>query len=374
MDMNQNVLDLTKKLVSMPTVSKDSNVEITEYIERLLTSAEFEIERCDYTDQNGVQKANLIAKIGSGTGGLAFCSHSDVVPGQEEEWPAFDPYEENGNLFGRGSCDMKGPLAATIIAALQIDPAKLTKPVYIVVTSDEEIGLIGAKFVSEKSKLLIEGKPEHGVIAEPTEMIPVYAHKGFASVSVVATGRAAHTSTGLGESATFKIAPYLAEMAALNTKFMTDPFYQDATFNPPTNGFNIVIDDGGTASNVTASKTTVRFSLRTMPKSNTEDAIDQIVSAAEKYGFETNYSAEGPLYCNPKQEIVQVCLDLTGLEEAQTVPYGTDGVFLKKVIPNLVILGPGDISNAHTTSEYVPIVELEQAVSVYRGLIERLCQ
>lgn len=368
-----DVLELTKQLVSIPSVSKDSNVAVNQVVIDILSAAGFEIERLEYTDPNGVVKSNFVAKIGSGSGGLAFCSHTDVVPGQEDQWPAFNPEVKGELLYGRGSCDMKGPLSATIMAATQIDASKLKKPIYIVVTSDEEVGLIGAKFVAAQSKILHRDRPEHGIIAEPTCMIPVYAHKGFAQVDVTATGRAAHTSTGLGESATLKIAPFLAEMAALNEKMMSDLAYQNAEFNPPTNGFNMIINDFGTAANVTASKTVVGLCFRTMPNANSEEVLAQIEERVNAYGFEMSVDIAEPLFCPPSAEIVQAALAATGIEKAETVPYGTDGTALQSVIKNMVILGPGDIKVAHTIVEHVPLSELHQAVEVYTELIEKLC-
>lgn len=368
-----DVLELTKQLVSIPSVSKDPNGPVNKVAEDILEAAGFEIERLEYTDPNGILKSNFVAKLGEGSGGLAFCSHTDVVPGQEDQWPAFDPEVKGELLFGRGSCDMKGPFAATVIAAAKIDPTKLKKPIYIVATSDEEVGLIGAKVVSQQSKILTRDRPEHGIIAEPTKMIPVYAHKGSATVVVTATGRAAHTSTGLGESATLKISPFMADMAALNTKMMSDPTYQDDEFNPPTNGFNMIINDGDTAMNVTASKTVLTIFFRTMPKSNTEIALAEIEERAEVHGLDIEVEWDEPLFCSPEADIVKASLELTGLEEAETVPYGTDGTFLKNVIGNMVILGPGDIAVAHTITEHVPLSELYQAVDVYTGLIEKIC-
>ena len=368
-----DVLELTKQLVSIPSVSKDPNGPVNKVAEDILTEAGFEIERIDYTDPNGVLKSNFVAKLGEGSGGLAFCSHTDVVPGQEDQWPAFDPEVKGDLLYGRGSCDMKGPFAATIIAAAKIDPTQLKKPIYIVATSDEEVGLVGAKIVSEQSEILKRDRPEHGIIAEPTKMIPVYAHKGSATVVVTATGRAAHTSTGLGESATLKIAPFMADMAALNTKMMSDPAYQDDEFIPPTNGFNMIIDDGDTAMNVTASKTVVTIFFRTMPKADTELALAEIEKCAKAYDLDIEIEWDAPLFCEPSADIVQASLALTGIEKAETVPYGTDGTFLKNVIKNLVILGPGDIAVAHTITEHVPLDELNQAVDVYTGLIEKIC-
>lgn len=369
-----DVLELTKHFVSMETVSHQSNIDITDQIEEMLTAAGFETERLDYVDDAGVSKGNLIAKLGTGKGGLAFCSHSDTVPGQEDLWPAFSPFEQDGKLFGRGSCDMKGPLAATIIAALRVDPNTLKKPIYIVVTADEETGLLGAKHVSEHSEILKRDGPTYGIIAEPTVMIPVYSHKGFASIKISATGRAAHTSTGLGESATLKLGPMLAHLTELDQEFRTNPRFQNADFDPPTNGLNVTINDGNTPLNVTADKAEIRISMRVMPNSHAEEAIDLIVSKADDLNLESSLVMSGPLYCEPTNEIVQAALKATGIAEPETVPYGTDGMYLKNSIENLVILGPGDISVAHTIEEQVPIDQLYQAVDVYTELIKALCQ
>ncbi|MCP4415414.1 MAG: M20/M25/M40 family metallo-hydrolase, partial [Chloroflexi bacterium] len=150
--MKRDVLQLTQEMVAIRSVSQWSNAEVSDYIESWLKEAGFdEIERLEYTFKSDERKVNLIAKKGKGTGGLAFLSHSDTVPGMEASWDAFNPLVKNGRLYGRGSCDMKGPLAATMIAAASVDAAQLKKPLYIVVTADEEIGLYGAKHVVKHS-------------------------------------------------------------------------------------------------------------------------------------------------------------------------------------------------------------------------------
>lgn len=268
---------------------------------------------------------------------------------------------------------MKGPLAATMIAAFSIDASKLKKPVYIVVTSDEETGLVGAKFVSEESKMLQESQPEHGVIAEPTRMIPVYSHKGGGMVAVTAKGRAAHSSTGLGESATLKIAPFLAEMAEFDQQLQQDASFMNEAFDPPHHTMNVTITDHGTALNVTAPRTTIRIMTRSMPDARSDEVVEIMANKAKAYGFEVESGNSEALYCPPSAEIVKVSCELTGHEAPQTVPYGTDGLYLQNSIKKLVVLGPGDIGVAHTVGEFVPLDELNQAVDVYTKMIERLC-
>lgn len=368
-----DVLALTKALVATESVSRNSNAAVSNLIADWLASRGFTNEIIEYDDENGVRKVNVIGKLGDGRGGIAFCSHSDTVPGQEDQWPAFEPEIRDGRLFGRGSCDMKGPLAATMIAAAAVDPATLNAPVYVVVTSDEEIGLTGAKFVAEQSKTLTDGRPEYGIIAEPTRLIPVYGHKGFGQVKVTAQGEAAHTSTGLGRSANFLIAPFLAEMAVMAQTMQEDPSFANPAYSPPTNGFNMVISDGGTPPNVTASKSVATITYRAMPEARAEEVLQLISHKAARYGLTVTSDLVQPLKTDVDTDLVRVACELTGHGEPELVPYGTDGVYLQNAIDKLIILGPGDISVAHTIGESIPVDELERSVEIYRALIERLC-
>ena len=372
--MHQNVVELTQSLIKIRSVSRDSNAPVSDYLHQLLEEIGCEVERLEYIDDQGELKVNLIGRLGDGSGGLAFCSHSDTVPGQEVDWPAFEPEIQDGNLFGRGSCDMKGPLAATIVAASQIDVSRLKRPVYIVITADEEIGLLGAKYVAEKSQMLKNERPAFGVIAEPTEMIPVYAHKGGASAKVTSHGVAAHSSTDKGVSANFELARFMAEMADLRDLSMKNPDYQDDEFDPPTNGFNMTMTDFNTAGNVTAPKAVCRVGFRTMPKAKNEELFDRIVTTAEKYGFEVDSRLHEPLFVSTDSPLVTAAVKALDGRQPETVSYGTDGIYLKNVIPQMVVLGPGSIGVAHTIQEHVPVAELEQAVEVYKSLINDLCQ
>ena len=375
MEAEINVVSLTKRLVEMPSVSQQNNTAISDYLQTLLQSAGFVVERLSYTDKNQVEKVNLVAKLGDGHGGLAFCSHSDVVPGQEQDWQPWQPEVRDGLLYGRGSCDMKGALAATLVAVFEADNSRLSQPIYIVVTADEEIGLLGAKYVAEHSQILGASSPSYGIIAEPTEMIPVYAHKGMCEVRVTARGVAAHTSTGLGKSANFVIAPFLAEMAELADKCRHDPAFQNDEFNPPTNGFNMTITDFNCASNVTAPKAVSRISFRIMPNTPTDkdELVEMIVNKAQRAGLETVVRSQPPLLISPSAKVVHTACIATQINKPGTVSYGTDGIYLQEVIEELVVLGPGDIGVAHTVGEYVPVAELHKAVGVYKEMIERLC-
>jgi acetylornithine deacetylase len=295
------------------------------------------------------------------------------VPGDAGEWEPFNPVVKDGRLIGRGSCDMKGPLAATLVAASQIDARQLRKPLYILVTADEEVGYGGAYQVARESQLFKANWPAYVVIAEPTRLIPVYAHKGGLHVYVTAHGRAAHTSTDKGISANFLIAPFLAEMAELWKLFRSDKRFQNDEFDPPTNGFNLVLNDGNCKSNVTAAKTTATMNIRTMPNDHREEAVNLIVEKAQKYNLEVRTKGWGPFYVARDAEIVQAALKATGQAQAETVPFGTEALVYQDYVAQQVILGPGDIAQAHTVGEWIDVAQLEQAVGVYRRLIEMFC-
>jgi len=367
-----DVIQLAQSLIAIPSETESSNAAVSDFLQDWLVQHGFVVERISYIDSNGKEKVNLIAKLGTGTGGLGFFSHSDTVPGDAREWNPFDPKTEAGKLYGRGACDMKGPLAATMIAATSIDPATLRKPIYIAIAADEEQGHIGAHYIQKNSTIFQENWPDYAVVAEPTEMQPVYAHKGGVTLAVTATGRAAHTSTDKGSSANFLIAPFLAEMAALVPLFKSTKRYQNDEFDPPTNGFNMTIDDGQCRSNVTAAKTVVQLSIRLMPNDHHEEQVAMIMESAQKYNLSVKERKLLPFYVDPNAEIVQAACRATGIAKAISVPYGTEAESYQRYT-QCVILGPGSIAQAHTIGEWVEVQQLEDAVAVYQRMIADLC-
>ena len=370
--MYEEVIKLSQELVAIPSETTCSNVAISDFLQSWLETRDFSVERVSYIDTGGEEKVNLIAKQGNGTGGLGFFSHSDTVPGDPREWNPFDPVIRDGKLMGRGSCDMKGPLAATMLAAAGIDVGKLRKPVYVVITSDEEQGHLGAHYITEHATMFKENWPEYAVVAEPTELQPVYAHKGGALITVTAHGKAAHTSTDKGISANFLMAPFLADMAALVPVFRNTERFKNYEFDPPTNGFNLVIDDGDCRPNVTAAVTVAKVSLRLMPGDNHEEQIAMIEEKAKAYDLAVEHRILEPFHISPEADVIQAACRAAGTPKASTVPYGTEAETYQK-FTQAVILGPGSIDQAHTRGEWIDMGQLQNAVGVYEKMIEQLC-
>jgi acetylornithine deacetylase len=373
--MTQDVADLTAALVSVDSVSRNSNVEVSEVAQQALERAGFEVERLDRHDEAGELKVSLVGRKGGGAhsnGGLGLYSHSDTVPGDSWSDRAWTPRRDGDRLIGLGSCDMKGPLAATIVAGERFAAAQLGRPLLVAVTCDEEIGGLGAHTVAEESELHTRHLPRLGVVAEPTRLIPVYAHKSGGRVEVTAHGEAAHTSTGKGTSANYLIAPFLAEAAVLVKQLEADPSYHNNEFIPPHNCINMVLSDFGTRPNVTAAKTVATFSLRPMPGDRSADVVAALSDLARSHGLTVASSISEPFYVSPDSDVIAVARAATSVERAETVAFGTDSGHYKDKV-ELVILGPGNIEQAHTQDEWVSIAELNRAVDVYERMIQATC-
>lgn len=366
------VVELAKRLIRIESESWQSNTAIADALDGYLSDNGFDVERLGYVDENGEAKSCLVAKMGTGEAGFGVFAHSDTVPGMGGTWQPYEPHVDDGKLVGRGACDMKGPLAAALVAASRLRQGALRRPLYFIISADEEMAYTGAIHIVSNSETLKAGWPACGVVTEPTELRPVYAHKGGVRIKAIAKGVAAHTSTANGISANFLIAPFLADMASLAELFATDHRFRNTDFDPPTNGFNIVLDDGGCAPNVTAAETVCTISLRPMPHDHHTEAIQMILDAASKYRLETAVSMAPIVHTDPRSEIVLAALEATGASRPETAPYGTEAAVYHDYC-DLVVLGPGSIDQAHTVGEWIDIHQLNQAVDVYLRLMQRFC-
>ena len=375
--MKLDVVNLTKTLVAYPSESQTSNVEVTQHIAGVLDQLGFHLEAVPYTDAAGVAKLSIVGKLGTGKGGLALMSHDDVVPANPADgWhrDPYDPYEASGKLYGRGTCDMKGPLAASICAAARFKAADLTAPLYIVVTADEEVHAIGAQKVAAHSEVFAEASTGCGIICEPTGLRVVHAHKGTLSIRVTSRGRAAHTSTLKGLNANLKMIPFLGEMKAINEQVMIDPSFRNEAFAPPHSEWSIGINDHNRATNITPVQSVCTINYRPMPGIDVDGLIDRTRQSAANHGLEFELRHRGePLYTAVDAPLVRTALDLTGSHQPTTVAYGTDGMAFVEKMKQMIVLGPGDIAQAHTANEWIDVAQLRASVDLYARFIEHLC-
>jgi acetylornithine deacetylase len=359
------VVDLTRDLVALDSRSFVSNLAVAERVEAALPG--FDIERLDYIDPAGVAKRALVAHRGP-VGGIALSGHMDTVPDtgwQEDPWSA--RLDANGVLHGLGSTDMKGPVAAAIVAARALPE---TVPITLLITTDEETTKQGARLIAQASELVRRVKPHGIVVVEPTGMVPVRGHRSHIAFTCVATGVQAHSSTGRGRNANWELIPFLMEMKSVFERLRTDKSLQDADYAPPFSDFNVVIDNHGAAMNVTVPKATARIKYRYSARVDPTPVLQAVYGAARRFGIDVTEAREGfPPELPADHPLVLLCVDMVG-KPPTTAPYGTDASELQAIAP-CVVLGPGDIAEAHTPAEKARVADLVAAVPVLMRLVER---
>jgi acetylornithine deacetylase len=367
-----------KRLIGFNSSSQLSNRDISKYLEAKLTKHGFVIEKVKYRDRNRVVKYNLVAKKGQGRGGLAFCMHSDTVPATRwftDKCTPFTAAMARERLYGRGACDMKGAIACLLSASQFFTAEQLRRPVYFIVTADEEVGHAGARCVVDESRFyreIVAGGTK-AIITEPTSLEVVYAHKGTVRIRAVSEGKAAHSATRGGINANLAMIPFLSEMKALHDETEADPKWHHSHFDPPTVSWNIGINDNNTPVNVTAARSTCTVYFRPMPHMNVDPLLDRVRRAGQQFGLKVEIEKwSAPMFNNPDADFVQQALQLAHRPQAKTVSYATDGGTFTE-IENMIVFGPGSIEQAHTIDEWISIEQLSLATELYAKFIRHFC-
>ena len=371
-------LRYAKRLISFDSTSHKSNRMISRYLEMKLTKHGFIVERVEYLDGNDELKVNLIAKKGSGDGGLGYFGHSDVVPAEKwftSKFNGFQPAVARERLYGRGSCDMKGSLACMLAASQQFTWDELKKPLYFTITADEETGFGGARAVVNESKYYREMVYHRtkAIIGEPTMLEVVHAHKGSIKIIATAIGVAGHSGGRIGESANLKMIPFLAEMKKLRDETESEKEWQNKAFDPPTLSWNICIKDDSPAINVTAGKSTCTMYLRPMPDTQIVPLLEKIRNAAKEFDIVLDVNNWGPgMFTDPESHFVNESLKQAHSQTSKTVPYGTDGGMFSE-LEHKIVFGPGNIAQAHAIDEWISLEQLEKGTEMFAKMIRRWC-
>ena len=379
---NMNAVQYASELIKFDSVSAKSNVAVSQYIDGVLASLGFETEQISY-DVDGVAKVSVIGRRGagegaSGNGGVAYFGHTDVVPVEDwsiEEHGPFQPTVRDGRLYGRGSTDMKGSIACMLAAVDQLKDQELAHPIYLCCSADEELDHRGIREVIKQSEIyrqLVAGKA-HGIVGEPTGMDVVYAHKGGVQIEVVSRGKAAHSSTREGLNANLAMIPFLQEVKAIYEETERDSQWWDDEFNPPTICLNIGVNDHTYAINITAPQSICTVFFRPMPRTDSETLIARLRAAADQFDVELRVNAINPSFRrDPKGEFATTCAKLSTTVAPRTVAYGSEAGDLSD-IKQLIVLGPGDIAQAHKSDEWISLQQLTLGGNTYRQILEKFC-
>jgi acetylornithine deacetylase len=322
-------------------------------------------------------KANLIATLGSGPGGLVLSGHTDTVPYDDGLWD-HDPFGglvDGDRIYGLGSADMKSFLALAIETVTRFRASDLRQPVILLATADEESSMAGAR------ALTLAGRPKarHAVIGEPTGLRPIRMHKGIAMESIRLTGRAGHSSDpALGINALE--AMHLAITQILAWRESLQKRHRNPLFDVPVPTLNLGHIHGGDNPNRICGQCELRIDIRPLPGMDIDDLrgelATQLASIPEQTGarLEIDHIVEGvPSFeTDPNAAIVKATEALTG-HVAGSVAFGTEGPFLNSMGMETVVVGPGHIDQAHQPDEYIALDMLEPTVELLDALIRRFC-
>ena len=373
------VQETLAELVAIDSVSSRSNEEIVDYLAHRCHGIGFEVKRFPYSDDNGIEKVNLIALAGAKFAEgrpqveLALVGHTDTVPYDPNWKEALMLTARDGKLYGRGACDTKAFIAAALSAIDAVDLQNLARPLALVFTADEEIGLIGAKRLAEARAL----QPRYAIVGEPTSLRPMHAGKGYCLAEVTVKGREAHSAyPALGSSAVVGAARLITRIETIANRLRSD---EHPAFDPPFTTLNVGLIRGGTAKNVIAGECKFTLEWRPIPGQGPEKLLE-LLSAAIKdekksdpeLVFEVDAARTDQGYETPvNSRLINLLEQLTG-QKTGTVAFGTEAAQMTELGAEAVVMGPGDIRVAHRTGEFVPADELEQCVSILAKSVEKL--
>src|SRR5882762_3398079 len=271
------VKETLAQLVRINSVSARSNAEIISYLEHRCEAMGLHLRQLPYTDDAGIEKINLIAFAGASAAApeveLALVGHTDTVPFDPSWTDATNLVERDGKLYGRGACDTKGFIAAALTAMESVDLKALQRPLALVFTADEELGLIGAKHLAAAQAL----HPRYAIVGEPTSLQPMRAGKGYCLAQVIVRGREAHSAyPAHGASAVFRAARLITQIEKIATALKNE---QHADFDPPYTTLNVGLIQGGTAKNITPGECRFTLEWRPVPGQESVRVLDLMKSA-----------------------------------------------------------------------------------------------
>lgn len=375
------LLDMIDGLVSTPSVSSanpgldQGNRPVIDLLASWLDGLGYAIEIMPLPGRPG--KANLIATLGSGPGGLILAGHTDTVPYDEGRWN-YDPFRltrADGRLYGLGTADMKAFLAIAIEAASGFDAAKMREPLILVATADEESSMDGAKALVDARR----PQARYAVIGEPTGMRPVRMHKGILMEAIHLRGRSGHSSDpALGNNALEGMHKVLGELLRWRAELQAQN--RNPLFKVPFPTLNLGHIHGGDNPNRICADCELHIDLRPLPGMELDALRATMQTRLQRVIADTGLE----LSCRPlfdgtpametpaASEIVRATEQLTGYS-ASAVAFGTEGPYFTRMGINTVVLGPGDIDQAHQPDEFLSEDRIPPTIELIRNLIQRFC-
>ena len=374
--------DLTtmiSRLIATPSISSvtpaydQGNLDIIHLMADWCEASGFDVEILPVEPN----KANLIATMGKGNGGLILSGHTDTVPYDDSHWNT-DPFvatEIDNRIYGLGTADMKSFLAIALMAMQSVDRSKLESPLILLATADEESSMSGAK------ALVRAGRPgnRHAVIGEPTGMRPVRMHKGIFMEAIHLQGRSGHSSDpALGLNALEGMHNIIASIKAWRDELQGQ--YTNQAFAVPVPTLNLGHIHGGDNPNRICADCELHIDLRPLPGMSIDElraelrhrAAQAIADSGLQLSTRSLFSGVPAMETPADSPLVATAEQLTGYT-AEAVAYGTEAPYLQQLGNEVIVLGPGNIDQAHQPDEYLSTAQIKPMLDILNGLINRYC-
>ena len=379
-----NSEQILERLISFPTVSRDSNLALIEYVRDFLASCGVRAKL--YGDASG-RKANLYAVVGPrDRGGVLLSGHTDVVPVDGQRWTS-DPFhlvERGGRLYARGAADMKGFIACALRAAQLATERELRIPLQLAFSYDEEIGCVGVRSLIDDMATWAH-RPEFCIVGEPTLLRPAIGHKGKTALAATCRGHAAHSaSPGRGVNAIY-MATELVDKIRVRQSSIEAGDVRDDAYEVPYTTLHVGVVRGGTVLNIVPARCDLEFEIRNLPEDDASQIVAgmradaaAIASAVQRedvdVGIELEVTNEYPPLDTPADsEVVALVAALTGQHERIKVGFGSEGgLFSERLGVPTVVCGPGSIDQAHKPDEYIERDQLHRCDAMMDALLGRL--
>ena len=359
-------LEILDRLVAFPTVSRDSNLDLIDWVQDLLKTAGFDVTRIWSPDR---LKAGLFARIGPKIdGGICLSAHTDVVPVDGQVWtrPPFKLTDEGDRVFGRGTTDMKGFLASALALAERAGAAKLFAPLSLSISYDEEIGCVGIRQMMPELEKLI-GKPRIVIVGEPTSMKVATGHKGKAAFKVTCHGQAGHSALAPQFVNAIHVASdFIYQIRGLQDKLAAGP--QDPAYNIPYSTVHIGKISGGRALNIVPDNAQLDMEFRHLVEVSAdliqheiEDIAKHVSNAYPQVSPITidSINAYPGLQIDPSDANVVWATKLAEAIGSTKVPFGTEAGFFMNLGLTTVVTGPGNMAtDGHQPDEGLSKVDL----------------
>jgi acetylornithine deacetylase len=373
-----------ERLISFPSVSRDSNLDLIAYVRDFLEG--LGISSLLVHNEDG-RKANLWATIGpEATPGIVLSGHTDVVPVEGQAWSS-DPFtlsNRGGNLYGRGTADMKGFIACCLLAAEKAAARKLHTPIHLAFSYDEEIGCVGVRRLLDILKDA-PVKPRLCIVGEPTLMQAVTAHKGKLGFRVTAHGLEAHSSLApIGVNAIYMAADLIGAIRTIQAELAAHGV-RDGDYEVAYTTLHVGKIQGGEVMNIVPNRASFDFEIRYLPEEDQHAIVTRIKAAAEKIAgsyrpvfdkarFEFMDLQSYPAMNTPvDSEAVKFVHALTGGNSTGKITFGTEGGLFQQALGTpAVVCGPGNIAVAHKPDEHVSEAQMAQCDRMLERLVEKL--